>query len=427
MLNILLSLLGKLLIKISRILNLGSGSTWPGHIALKINKHFLSQTVGDKTKIVLVAGTNGKTTTSSLIAHILDLNGKKVLLNKSGANLLNGASSTIIEGLSLFRPKLEFDYLILEVDENSLPLVLESLTPNYIICLNLFRDQLDRYGEIHSIISKWKKSFEKLGSNTTLILNADDPQVSYLGSDTKAKALYFGLTENNQTKLEHGADSTYCPRCLHSLNYKSIIFSHLGNWTCSNCKLKRNVPNINNFDPYPLPGTYNKYNTLAAVLFSRQQNLSDENIENALKTFKPAFGRQEEFEVNGKKIKIFLSKNPTSFNQSLSTVNILDGKYILLALNDRIPDGLDVSWIWDINFENLLSKKCKIFVSGERTFDLALRLKYAGTEDLDVYPSLDKAVSKAVSITPHTETLFILATYSAMLGVRKILKGRKIL
>lgn len=424
--NILILIFGKLISSISKLLNLGNGSTWPGHIALKINKNFIKQTIGSKTKIILVAGTNGKTTTSALVSHILIQSGFSVAQNKSGANLLNGAASAIIQGTKLFSAKINNDYLILEVDENNLPLIINQANATYVIALDLFRDQLDRYGEIDSIIKKWKNAFEKLSKNTTLILNADDPQVSYLGKNLRSKVLYFGLNENDQGRIEHGADSIFCPKCQHLLDYKSITFSHLGNWFCSNCGEKRPDLNVSRFDVYPIPGTYNKYNILAAILLATDQRLSEKLIAQALKSFKPAFGRQEEFEVDGKKVKIFLSKNPTSFNESLSTISDLKAKNILIALNDRIPDGLDVSWIWDTN-TSLLKNIPNITVSGDRAYDMALRIKYSELENFRIFEDLSDAIKKSLEQTRFGETLFILPTYSAMLETRKILGGRKIL
>lgn len=426
MINISIILITKSISKFSKIFNLGNGSTWPGHIALKLNKNFIKQTIGPKTKVVLVAGTNGKTTTSALASHILKQSGFSIVQNKSGANLLNGAASAIIQGIKPFSLKTDQDYLILEVDENNLPLVIKQTNPSYVIALDLFRDQLDRYGEIDSIIKKWKDAFEKLSGNTTLILNADDPQVSYLGKNLKSRVLYFGLNENDQEIIEHGADSIFCPKCQHLLDYKSITFSHLGNWSCSNCKEKRPDLDISTFEIYPIPGTYNKYNTLASILLAKDLKLPVKQITKELSTFKPAFGRQEEFNVNGKKIKIFLSKNPTSFNESLSTISDLKAKNLLIVLNDRIPDGLDISWIWDTN-TSLLKNIPNITVSGDRVYDMALRIKYSGLNDFNIFESISNAINQSLEKTKSTETLFILPTYSAMLEVRKILGGRKIL
>ncbi|MCL6096687.1 MAG: Mur ligase family protein [Patescibacteria group bacterium] len=424
--NIFILIFGKLISSVSKILNLGNGSTWPGHMALKLNKNFIKQTIGSKTKVILVAGTNGKTTTSALISHIFEQSGFSIVQNKSGANLLNGAASAIIQGIKPFSLKIDQDYLILEVDENNLPLVINQTNASYIIALDLFRDQLDRYGEIDSIIKKWRDVFEKLSNNTTLILNADDPQVSYLGKNLKSKVMYFGLNENDQEIIEHGADSIYCPKCQHILDYRSITFSHLGDWFCSNCGEKRPNLNLSKFGPYPIPGTYNKYNTLAAILLATDQKISKKLITDALKSFKPAFGRQEEFDVNGKKVKMFLSKNPTSFNESLSTISDLKAKNLLVILNDRTPDGLDISWIWDTN-TSLLENIPNIIISGDRAYDMALRIKYSELQKFQIFEHLSNAIEQSLEKTKSGETLFILPTYSAMLETRKILTGREIL
>lgn len=425
MINILIILMGKFISKFSTFFNFGHGSTWPGHIALKLNKNFIKDYfLNGKTKIIIICGTNGKTTTSKLIETILKQNHKKVFLNSSGANLLNGIASSVILSSSLFK-NVNYDFAIFEIDENLLPEINKTLNPNYIIALNLFRDQLDRYGEIDTITKKWKESLKNLPSKSVLILNADDPQVAYLGNGLKNKQLYFGLNENNNNKISHGADSTYCPKCSSPLTFESVYFSHLGNWKCQNCKVEKPKTDISTLPYFPLAGEYNKYNFLAAVLFARSENIKDEIIQKALKGFKPAFGRQEELELNGKKIKIFLSKNPTSFNQSLETICSLNAENILIVLNDKIPDGLDTSWIWDTNLKPLRQIK-NICVSGERTYELAIRLKY---EELvfDAYENLNSALKTSLDKISKDQKLYILPTYSAMLEIRKLIVGKKIL
>lgn len=427
MINTLLILFGKIFSFLSKKLNLGHGSTWPGHIALKLNKNFVKNYfLNNKTKIIIISGTNGKTTTAKLIETILKENNKKIFLNSSGANLLSGIASSIILSSSLFK-KEYYDFAVFEVDENSLPEVNKTLNPDYIIAINLFRDQLDRYGEVDAITQKWKDSFKNLSEKSVLILNADDPQIAYLGKDLKNKSLYFGLDEKNNNKISHGADSTYCPKCFNTLTYNSVYFSHLGNWECQNCGLQKPKTTISSLPYYPLAGEYNKYNFLAGVLLAKQENIKDEVIQKALKKFQPAFGRQEELELNGIKIKIFLSKNPTSFNESLSTINSLKANNILIVLNDRIPDGLDVSWIWDTHIEELLQNINNITVSGDRCYDLALRLKYAGSSEFKIESNLKNAINIALEKTNKNQTLYILPTYSAMLEVRKIIIGKKIL
>lgn len=431
MLNSLLILFGKLLIYLSKNFNLGSGSTWPGHIALSLNPNFIRQTLalhpkGVKLKVIIIAGTNGKTTTGKLIAEILRANKKNVLHNEAGANLINGLASTLITGVNV-SGKLNQDYLIFESDENALPEVLEQTNPDFIICLDLFRDQLDRYGEIDSIAKKWRGSFKKLLPNTTLILNSDDPQIAYLSSDTKAKSLYFGLEEEGKSQTSHGADTTYCPRCLGKLEFQKVFFSHLGIWSCPKCGLRRPKPNISSITHYPLSGTYNKYNSLAASLFAKSEGIKQDAIDKAFKNFSPAFGRGEKIVYKQKNVQVFLSKNPTSFNQSLVTAKMLGGKNLLILLNDRIPDGLDVSWIWDINMEELLIGFNSIIVSGDRCYDMGLRIKYCNSSKFKIEPSLQKALGIAIANIATDEVLYVLANYSSMLDIRKILTGKKIL
>jgi len=379
MFNVLLILLGNAIAIFSRLTNKGNGSTWPGHIALLCNPHFIQDIVNKNSlRVVLIAGTNGKTTTAKMITTILEKNGKKVLYNPSGANLLNGIASSLLLRADLVG-KITTEYAVFEVDENTIPLLIGQIRPFAIIALNLFRDQLDRYGELDSIAKKWKKTFETLPSSTKLILNADDPQIASLGGKN---ALYFGLEETGGKKLSHAADSIYCPNCSHKLHFKKIFYSHVGIWGCPNCKLKRSTPDITSTF-YPLAGTYNKYNALAAALFAEKTGISKQKIEQALQSITPAFGRQEKMEINGKFVQIFLSKNPVSFNQSLETITAMNHEQTnhkliaLLILNDRIPDGRDVSWIWDIDMEEYIDTFDTIFVSGDRVYDMALRLEYA--------------------------------------------------
>lgn len=441
MFNFLIILSGKLLSIFFRLLNIGNGSTWPGHIALKLNKDFIKQLLkNSNTKTIIVAGTNGKTTTSKLIAAIFEKQGKTVIHNQSGANLLNGIASAIILASSLSK-KLQKDYAIFEVDENALPSVLEEITPDYIILLNLFRDQLDRYGEINSIAYKWQKALDKTDHKTKLILNADDPAVSYLGFNKTLKKYsnseYFSCNDisiHGNKNPQHAADSVYCPRCGNKLTYKTVSFSHLGDWSCRHCGLKRPAKLFTTAPYYPLTGIYNIYNTNAAVLLAEKEKIKNEIIKNALSDFTPAFGRQEILHVQGKQIKIFLSKNPTGFNESLRTCKQQGAEHLLFVLNDRIPDGTDISWIWDTDIEGILDFGECITISGTRCYDMGLRIKYAIPSkfkiqnlNFKIEDNLNNAVYTALEKVKNNDTLFVLPTYTAMLEVRKILTGKKIL
>ncbi len=402
-------MIGRLIYLLLRSLGFPAG-TWPGEIAIRSNPHILSSFASQFRKgIILVAGTNGKTTTALMIKTILKAQGLKVVHNASGANLLNGIVSACIQQAN-WPGKIDADYGVFEVDENTLPIVIKSIKSVklnvVLVLLNLFRDQLDRYGEVDVIAQKWERALR--GSNATIIANSDDPLVAHLG--LHAKTIFFGINDKTKflPKMEHATDSTFCLRCGARLTYEGVYFSHLGIWKCPSCGEKRPIPDISEAES-SLPGLYNLYNTLAAMSVAKTLG-----IKANLAGFHPAFGRQEEIG----NVKIFLSKNPTGFNESLRTVIELGAEHLLLVLNDRIPDGRDVSWIWDVDFE-MIPPKTSVRVSGERAYDLALRLKYAGVK-AQIYENLENALD-------IKEMLYVLPTYSAMLDIRKILTGKKIL
>lgn len=426
MTNLLLIYLGKIFSKAVKALGLGGGSTWPGHVALRVNPNFSTQLLfkNNDIKKIVIAGTNGKTTTGKLLSTIFAKNGLSVAHNIEGANLINGLASTLLLNSGL-DGHLHKDILIFESDENAFSKVVDVIKPDYIVLLNLFRDQMDRYGEIDTTAAKWKDALLKLKKNTEIFLNADDPAIAYMGQDLKQQVSYFGFESAKQTELEHGADSIYCPKCYAKLSYEFISFSHLGKWSCPNCGLKRPKISKLKLAETNLTGEYNKYNILAATMVAKSLGIQDSKIKNSLQSFTPAFGRQEELRYKDREIKIFLSKNPTSFNESLATIKKLNAQNILLVLNDRIPDGQDVSWIWDIDTSSLREMP-NIIVSGDRVFDMALRLRYSDLS-FDYERDFKAALEKAINFTNKNETLFILPTYSAMLELRKILKGRKLL
>lgn len=423
---------------ISKITKRGSGSTWPGHLALKADKNFIPDIIkkNPNLKIILVAGTNGKTTTSKLIQFIFKKSGINTFHNESGANLLNGIASSLIKHSSLLG-KLNFEVAIFETDENTLPSLLKLVkTPYALVVLNLFRDQLDRYGEVNLIAKKWEEALRKLPEDTTLFINADDPQLSFIGKGLKNKKYFFGIDEKLMKKKElaHDSDFSYCPNCRSRLNFEKISYSHLGKYSCPKCGFenprKITLPAL----PQKMLGIYNVYNVNVASLISSILGVENNKIRDSLLEFDPAFGRQESLSYKGKDITILLSKNPTGFNQSIEAIFEISKKpNVLLVLNDRIPDGRDVSWIWDIDTEYLVNNNSNLFIAGDRVFDMGLRIKYClekselSSSKYHVFEKLKDAIEEAVNTTPKDEVLFILPTYSAMLEVRKILSGRKIL
>ncbi|MBP7832745.1 MAG: DUF1727 domain-containing protein [Candidatus Levybacteria bacterium] len=427
-------ILGKSVSKASKVLK-RSGSTWPGHVALKIDTNLISNILqlNPQLSIILVAGTNGKTTTTKLIEDVLVTQGQKVFRNDSGANLLNGITSTFIKHSNL-NGKINYDTAVFEIDESSLPLLLSefSSTQNKlsIILLNLFRDQLDRYGEVNGIAKKWLNSLQKLPKQTILITNGDDPMLRFIGENSNLHSFYFGLSEKLMSKMDtpHDVDFLFCPHCETELTYSKRSYSHMGIFKCSSCKFEHKKTATFDDLPNPMFGIYNKYNiNAAALLLQKSYDMSEEQIKKTLVAFAPAFGRQEKIEYKGKHIFLLLSKNPTGFNQSIQAILEQDKTpNLLLLLNDRIPDGLDISWIWDVEFENLSNAKY-ITISGDRSFDMGLRIKYADIKNFEVIENLEQAIKTAVAKTSVTDTLYILSTYSAMLETRKILKGRSIL
>jgi UDP-N-acetylmuramyl tripeptide synthase len=425
--------IGKSVSRVSTLMGIGAGATWPGEIALKISPSLLSPLTKQlRHGVILVVGTNGKTTTSLMLKTILHYEKLRVVYNASGANLLNGLVSACMKYAS-WGGVLRADWGVFEVDENSLPIVLRYVKPKMIVVLNLFRDQLDRYGEVDVIAEKWQKALGALTSETTLVLNADDPLVASMGKKTHARVSYFGLTQKAEqaTSLEHATDSIFCLFCGARLLYHAYYFSHLGDWYCSVCGEKRPELNLSAWES-PLPGLYNKYNTLAAALAAQTMGIHSKHIKESLQGFAPAFGRQEERVVNGKTVKLFLSKNPAGYNASLRAVLDMKPRVMLLSLNDRIPDGRDVSWIWDVDFE-MIPGTVQVIVTGDRVYDMALRMHYTQnslknkSKKMIAEPDVKKSLMTALDLCKKGETLYVLATYSAMLDIRKIVTGRKIL
>ena len=420
---------------IVRLLRLGAASVLPGSIARRIQPRLLqllSQQV--KNGVILIAGTNGKTTTALLLCTILERQGYRIAHNSTGANLENGLMTALMENANLWG-RLNVDYAILEVDENIVPRVLKPLQPRIILCLNLFRDQLDRYGEVDSISKRWTKVISTLPLETVVIPNADDPTLSYLGQQLPQKVSFFGMNEPEHylEAIPHAVDSIYCPSCGHSLDYQGVYLSHLGDFTCPQCGFSKSKPTLESSEwSQILVGLYNKYNTLAAVTAAKELGVDEAVIRDAVNNFQAAFGRAEDLVINNKRVRILLSKNPVGTNETIRVVTESSDTTTLLVLNDRTPDGTDVSWIWDVDTEKLVQRGGTLVVSGDRVYDMALRLRYSensGESNLNliVEEDLRQAIATALKHTPDNETLHILPTYSAMLEVREVLTGRKIL
>lgn len=445
----LILILAKAFFYLSRWLGIGSGLTWPGHLVLFLEPHFLERMIPQfKKGVCLVSGTNGKTTTTQALAAILRKNGWAVVTNASGANLPNGLASALVTQTS-WRGEIEADIGVFEVDEAAFPEVLRMTGARVVILLNLFRDQLDRYGEVNLLLAKWGESLANLAHSATIFINGDDPALAFLGESLHPPVLFFGLSAEGYQRLPppHHADSLFCLNCNQRLDFRICFFSHLGKWSCRSCghrnptlqftaQVLRSSSEEMDFLingslalKTELIGLYNVYNLLAVVAAAQHFGIRDELITGSLSSFSPRFGRQERLTVEGRLVKIFLSKNPAGFNENLRLISSFyrPEDRLVLVLNDGIADGRDVSWIYDVDFEDFPSLFQEGYcLSGRRALDLALRLKYAGFAKASlVSKDLAEVLRQSLS-SLDKGTLYVLPTYTAMLAVRRILTGRSI-
>lgn len=411
-----------------------SGTSFIGLIMLKISPNFLRYTSNyiKKDKIV-VTGTNGKTTTAGLISHIIQSNNNSVIHNAKGANMLSGIANTM--ALSIY-PFKRFDYSVLESDEAYLTKLYDYLESDYLIVTNLFRDQLDRYGELNSTAAKIQEAIDKL-PNLKLVLNADDPIVVGFQTKNENKPIYFGFKDikfmDKNIESKAPMELFNCSKCGEVLKYKKRFYAQQGHYYCE-CGYKRPKCNyevsakiFNNYSILSikhgketheyqthLTGVYNAYNVAASVVLALE--LGFDNIQNALNTYKSIFGRCETKMIRGHKSTIQLIKNPTGASEVLKTVDL--NSNILIVINDNYADGRDVSWLWDADFELLSGAQNRIITSGSRAYDMAARLKYAGVDNIKVVPNIHTAINV---ITREQEgDITILPTYTALLEIDKI-------
>jgi len=429
---------------------LGRGATaLPGLVTLAMDPDAIARLSGSLAHgAVCVSGTNGKTTTSRMLSDIVRAAGWQPVHNRSGSNLDRGIAAALLADAT-WSGELRGDIGIFEVDEASVPRVLARLVPRVLVVTNLFRDQLDRYFEIDALARRIGDAIATLPESTTLVLNADDPIVAYLAERHRGPVLTFGVDDPSVggTVPQAISDATRCPRCKHPLSYRRVILAHVGDWRCDHCGLTRPRPDLSaaavRLSPndsrlrlagavssviddvvVPLPGLYNAYNALAALAAARGLDLALPTATRALASFKPAFGRLEIVEVEGRRLRLVLVKNPAGFNAAIGALLETDRHpRILGALNDRDADSRDVSWIWDADFEALAPRVAHATITGLRARDLALRLKYAGVpkDRVAVVEGWIPAIRAAIDGTPLGDELVVLATYTAMLSLRDAL------
>ena len=407
---------------LSRRLHLGGGTSIVGVVAQHLY-HGIVEDLASQLAYgsVTVAGTNGKTTTSSFIAAILSSAGLRVWRNREGSNLMRGiASALVVRALPNGRLRRSGKAIaVLEVDEAVLPQAVQVVSPRVCVLTNLFRDQLDRYGEVDSVIALWRQAVNMLPADTTLVLNADDPSIANFGESFAGKVLYYGIDDvsldlarqQNTSGRHQVSDLRTCPHCGSTFAYEMRFYSHMGHYACPHCGLQRPQPDVRalqvqaeSFDRLhiqvatssqqeevviPLPGLYNVYNALAAITVAQALDVGWESILSGIGQAKPVFGRGERVQVEGRTIRLLLAKNPTGFNEVLRTLfSDSTPRHVLFILQDNVADGRDVSWIWDVDFERAVGQMKTLVVAGTRALDLAIRLKYAGVaqEDMTIVP-----------------------------------------
>ena len=427
--------------RLSRLAGRGGGTTIPGKILATIDPGSVSTLAARLPRgTAAISATNGKTTTAALVAAIV---GKSVRLahNGSGANLVSGVASTLIEArhaeLGLF-----------EVDEGAFPEVARRIRPRAVCLGNLFRDQLDRYGELERIAERWRAAVAELPDQTALVVNADDPQV---GDLVRPGRVTFGIDDPAQARptLQHASDSKYCLRCGTPYVYAAAYVGHLGDYRCPACGHARPPLDVAargielhgleavSFDLVTpegtrrvrlgLPGLYNVYNALAAASLSRALDATLDEVAAGLESAPPAFGRAERIDVGSRRLLLLLIKNPAGANEVVRTVVEAEApRLAVVALNDAIADGRDVSWIWDVDFEPVLEGVERVVVSGGRAAELALRFTYAGfpADAVEIVPELGAALDLGLELTPEGDELTVLPTYTAMLELRRIVAER---
>ena len=413
------------------------GVTWAGKIALKIYPPILKELAGEVRKgIFTVCGTNGKTTTNNMLCAALEAEGQKVICNHTGSNMLNGVVAAFVLAAGL-NGHIDADYACIEADEASTKYIFPEIHPDYMVLTNLFRDQLDRYGEIDITMDILESMIRTL-PQMRLIVNGDDALSAYLAMDTGNPCTFYGISrqlmKNETNEIREGR---FCKKCGARLEYSFYHYSQLGDYLCPKCGFKRPDPD---FDAYDVQvgdrlafrvedrllsanykGFYNVYNILAAYAGVRTAGFSGEHFNDMLRKFNPENGRMEQFRIQGAGVTLNLAKNPAGFNQNISAVmQDKSPKDVIIAINDNAQDGIDISWLWDVDFDLFRDESIRsVTVSGIRCQDMRLRLKY-----VDIPSMLEEDVETAVRsrVKDGTGNLYVLVNYTALFSTRNILK-----
>ena len=429
--------------RLSRLAGAGGGTTLPGKLLWKLDPGAVDRLAARLPQgSAVISATNGKTTTAAMAARILAPS-VRLAHNRAGANLVSGVASALVAAR-------DAELGLFEVDEAALPEVAGRLSPRAVSLGNLFRDQLDRYGELELVAQRWRETARALAPASVLVANADDPQLGAIAAE-RPGSVVFGLDDPRHAspELQHAADSKWCVRCGTPYEYAAAYIGHLGDYRCPSCGHARppldvaareielhglegvsfslETPEGSLRVALQVPGLYNVYNALAAATLARALGASPEAIQAGLQGFSAAFGRFERIQLDDRSLLVLLIKNPAGANEVVRTL-VAGGApgLLLVALNDEIADGRDVSWIWDVDFEPLLGSLGRLIATGERAAELALRFKYAGLDEdaIEVVPSLEAALDRGLELTRTGSELTALPTYTAMLALRELVARR---
>jgi len=444
---------GKLAGASGRFFHIGGGTSLPGMIARRIDPNVLKSVVGaSKAKKIVITGSNGKTTTARMTAAIADASGRRVSQNRTGSNLLQGITSVAVNFADMFG-RLDSDVLLFEIDEATIPLAVPEIQPDVVVITNIFRDQLDRYGELYAVARALNTMLENLPESATILLNGNDPQVASFGENAKAKRIFFGLeTKEVGTPVpEQSADIIRCIRCNSDLVYEVAYMSHLGIYRCPNCgytlppldiaatsiKLASDGEGASNVVyrtpqgeiklEIPLPGLHNVYNAAAAIGAAMASGFELDHLQSAFTHLRPAFGRLEKIQAGDKNIYLSFVKNPTSFNLMLRLIAQHPGeKHLLLAASHTVVDGEDFAWLWDVEMEEIAATIRDVVCSGNKPEELALRLKYAEvpTDRITLIADREAALDAALKNVEPGGTLYIMSGYTPTHELRRIMQKR---
>src|SRR6266487_2832423 len=420
---------GKLAGASGRFLRIGGGTSLPGVIARRIDPNVLKEVVGaSKAKKIVITGSNGKTTTARMTATIADFSGKRISHNRTGSNMLQGVTAVAVNFADVFG-RLDSDVLLFEVDEGTIPLAVPEIAPDVVVITNIFRDQLDRYGELYSVARALDRMLEQLPETASVLLNGNDPQVANFGQNTKAQRLFFGLetTEVGTPVPESSADVIRCIHCQEDLVYEVAYMSHLGLYRCPNCgytlpkldfaatsvklssdgegptQVKIRTPQGEIELNIPLPGLHNVYNATAALGAAMAAGFDMTQVSAAIASMRPAFGRLEKIQAGDQTIYLAFVKNPTSFNLMLRLIKQHAAeKHALMVMSNTVVDGEDFAWLWDVDLEEIADQLRDVVCAGGKAEELAMRLKNAGPGG----------------------TLYIMASYTPTHELRRIMQKR---